>query len=335
MALVNNSSYIPTTNDFLSHWAQVDEALSPGAFVLPEEPGLIPPSFNRSGLVALRTTLLDNLQVIQDKLNDVQIASGRIRLLKQKLYARLNLFLEVVDGFYASTEYLAARPDAPGITAGEERFVDPLRDMKSLWAKLNAAPAPAGLTLPIILQVGTPELPETVTLAQFNTMLDLLVQRYQEHGDAEQALTLARSRRDKTMKFIRAVLISYRTAVLPKIAGNQPLIDTIPRVTPEPGHTPDPVQVSAAFVAPNKAVGSYTESDDGDFKDYQIVAAVGEDATLEDAIPLETRTARTPAPFETTFGLGAPDSAISLWVIVRTKDGNERASDKVVVHRPA
>ncbi len=334
MALANNSSYIPTCNDFLAHWTLVDAALAPSAFVLPAEPGVIPGSFNRSGLVALRTTLLDNLQTVQDKLNDVEIASGRIRLLKEKLYRRLNLFLEVLDGYYASTEYISARPDAPGITAGEERFCAPLRDMRSLWAKLNAAPAPAGITLPIVLQAGTTEMPEPVTLADFGTMLDLLTQRYMEHGDASQELTVARARRDKTMKFIRAVLISYRSAVIYKIAGNQPLIDTIPRVTPEPGHTPEPVQVSATFVAPNKAVGEYTESAEAQFKDYQIVAAIGAEATLDDAILLETRTDRTPAPFETTFGLADPGSAISIWVVVRIEDGNERASDKVVVQHP-
>ena len=94
------------------------------------------------------------------------------------------------------------------------------------------------------------------------------------------------------------------------------------------------MQVTTAFTAPNKATGAHSESDDADFKDYQIVAAIGEEATLEDAIVLETRPARTPAPFETTLGLAEPGGAVSLWVIVRTKDGNERASTKSVVRRP-
>ena len=102
-----------------------------------------------------------------------------------------------------------------------------------------------------------------------------------------------------------------------------------------PKHDPQVSKgVSTAFIAPNKAVGSYTETADADFKDYQIVAAVGDDATLEDAIVLETRPERTPAPFETLFGLAEPDSIISIWVIVRTHDGNERASEKSIVHRP-
>ena len=34
------------------------------------------------------------------------------------------------------------------------------------------------------------------------------------------------------------------------------------------------------------------------------------------------------------MGLSEPGGAVSLWVIVRTKDGNERASAKSVVRRP-
>lgn len=333
MALVNNSSYIPTANEFLAHWSSVDTAVG-GGFVLPGIAGIIPPSFNRSGLIVFRDTLQTDLQDVQDKLNDVEIASGRILILKEKLYARFNLFLGVIDGYYADSEFASARPEAPGITAGGDRFMDPMRDARSLWAKLNAAPAPAGLTLPIVVKAGTPEIPDNVTLANFITMMNLLAQRYDEHGQAEQALTLSRAKRDKTMKAIRAILVQYRATVVVAIAGNEPLLSTLPRVSPEPGHTPDAVQVTTAFVAPDKATGAHTESDDADFRDYQIVAAIGSEATLEDAIVLETRTARTPAPFETTLGLGSPGGAVSIWVIVRTTDGNERASQKSVVQRP-
>lgn len=333
MALVNNSSYIPTSNEFLSHWASVDEAIG-GGFVLPGTPGVIAPSMNRSGLAVFRDALQADLDAVQDKLNDVEIASGRIRILKEKLYARFNLFLEVVDGYYADTEYASARPEAPGITAGGERFLAPMRDARSLWIKLNAGPAPAGLTLPIVVKAGTPELPDNVNVAAFAAMLALLNQRIDEHGQAVQLLTLARAKRDKTMRTIRAILVQYRMAVLPSIAGNAPLLATLPRVTPEPGHTPDAVQVTTAFVAPDKASVAHTESEDATFKDYQIVAAIGEEATLEDAIVLATRTARPPAPFETTMGLTAPGGAVSIWVIVRTEDGNERASAKSVVRRP-
>lgn len=336
MALSSKAAFIPTSNEFLAHWTLVDAALPPAAaFILPEEPGVIPPGFNRSGLVALRDLLQGHLDTVQDKLNDLQISGGALAMLKATLHKRLTLFLEVVDGFYVNTEFFTARPDAPGVDAGEEKFFGPLRDAKSLWTKLNAAAAPAGLALPIVLNEGTAEAPLLVTLAAFTTSLDLLKTKYEARANADQVLKLARGRRDKTMVDIRAVLLSYRKAAVPRLAGNQALIDSIPRVSPEPGHTPAAVSATAVFQSPDIAKVSHSESDDADFKEYELRATAGSDGDAEDAVVVGNHTARTPADFFTQHGLGSPGGAVSLWVYVLTNDGNERGSNRMVVERPA
>ena len=286
-----------------------------------------------SGLAALRDLLLGQLDDVQEKLNAVQISGSSINLLKAKIYKRLTLFLEVVDGYYASTEFYVARPEAPGVSAGESKFLDAMRDAKSLWAKLNGATAPSGLTLPIILNEGTQVMPIPVTLADFIASIALLIEKYAARSTTEQDLKLARGVRDRTIEEIRAVLVSYRAAVLFRIAGNQPLIDTIPRVSPEPGHTPDPVSASATFQAPDTAKVAHTQSDDSDFKEYQLRATIGDDGDAEDAVVLATHPARIPVEFQTQFGLGSPGGAVTLWVYVVTNDGNERASNKMVVER--
>lgn len=336
MALSSKASFIPTTNEFLAHWSLVDAALAPAPpLTLPEERGVIPPGFDVSGLTVLKTLLQGHLEVVQDKLNDLQIASGAIALLKAKLHRRLTLFLEVVDGFYGNTEFFAARPEPVGVGAGEEKFIDPLRDAKSLWAKLNAAPAPAGLVLPIVLNEGTAAAPLLVTLAEFTASLESLKTKYEARANADQALKLARGRRDQTMEDIRAVLLSYRKAVVPRLAGNQALLASIPRLTPEPGHTPAAVSATAVFQPPDVAKVTHAESDDADFKEYELRGTAGADGDAEDAIVLENHPARTPADFFTQHGLGSPGGAVSLWVYVITNDGNERGSARMVVERPA
>jgi hypothetical protein len=328
MALQNNGSFIPTANEFLAHWADANAGLGSAPLLLPEEPGIIPAGFARADLLTLRNSLQSQLDAVQDKLNDLQIASGALDILKTKMYKRLTLFLEVVDGYYANTEFYRARPEAPGIGAGEEKFCAPLRDMKSLWVKLNAAPAPAGVTLPIVLNEGTIALPAGVVAGLFATDFDLLKAKYEARANAAQAVNLARSARDRSMEKLRAVLVSYRTAAVPRLAGNATLLATLPRVTPQPGHTPDAVAVTAVFVAPDIAQVTHTESDDTDFKEYQLRGT-------EDAVVLATHNVRTPSPFTTQLGLGTPGGAVSLWVYVVTNDGNERASPRAVVHRPA
>jgi hypothetical protein len=335
MAISSNASYIPTANEFLAHWASVDAFLGAGSpMVLPVNPGIIPAGFNRSGLVVLRDTLQANLDTVQEELNDVEIARGGIRLLKVALMRRLSLFIEVVVGYYAVTEFIDAKPRMPNEGDGEESFLRPMKDAKSLWVKLNAEPAPAGLTLPITVNVGTNEVPELVNVAQFTAMVTELQVAYEGVAQAEQDLRLARAVRDKTMRSIYAVLLSYRTAVLPRIAGNEPLIETLPRLTPEPGHTPDAVNASAVFEAPDAARVVHSESEDADFKEYQLRGAVGDDADTEDAVVLATHAARVPEEFVSTFGLTQPGAAVTLWVYVVTEDGNERGSAKMVVRRP-
>jgi len=334
MALHNNGSYIPTANEFLAHWAQADAALGAAPLLLPEKKGVIPPNFNRSGLLALRDVLQFRLDEVQDKLNLLQIASGVVNLEKAKLYKRLTLFVELMDGFYAETEFYAARPELPGIGAGEEKFTAALRDMKSLWPKLNAAPAPGGVTLPIVLDEGTEEQPQPVAFGVFALDQVNLNQRYADRAEAEQAVKLERSRRDRVLENIRAVLVAYRKAAVTRLAAHESVLATLPRVTPQPGHTPDAVSAQAELVPPDIAQVTHTESDDQDFKEYQLRGTIGEDGDTEDAVVLATHTERTPAPFSTQHGLGLPGGAVSLWVYVITHDGNERASNRMVVQRP-
>ena len=319
MALSNKGSYIPTTNEFLAHWALADLAVVPDSLILAAEPGVIPAGFNRSGLVVLRDTLQDNLDAVQAKLNVQQVAQGLLDISKAVAYRRLELFLALLDGYYANTEFFAARPVAPGMGAGEEKFLSPLRDVKSLWTMLNGATAPAGVTLPIVLDEGTEGAPSLVTLAQFISDLDVLRARYENRSVAEQGTRLARSTRDKTMGNIRAVLVAYRAAAQSKLQNHPALLDTLPRVTPLPGHTPDKVTISAVFQAPDTAEVTHSESADTDFKEYQLRGTVGDDGDTEDAVVLATHTARTPAPFTTTLGLGVPGGA----VIALRRDGVE------------
>ncbi len=331
----SKSSAIPYANRFLAHWSSVDAFIGAGpAFLLPAKPGVIPPNFNRSGLVALRDTLENQLDAVQAELNDLQTNSGAIVISKRLLLNRLRLFLEVVDGYYVGTAFYNSRPDMPSINAGPEKFIEPLRDAKNLWLKLNGAAAPSGVTLPIIIDEGTQAAPAPVTQAQFTASLTALRALYEDRAQAEQDLKQARARRDETINAIYAVLLSYRTAVLPRIAANQPLIDTLPRLSPEGGHTPDAVTVSASLTGVDTATLTHSESAEATLEEYVILGAIGEDASLDDAVILATRTNRTPEPFTTTLGLTEPGGAVSLWVKVVLTTGNEKTSERAVVTRP-
>lgn len=335
MALSSTAQYVPTINEFLPYWTLVNASLgAAGPFVLPGVAGLVPAGFDYANLEEWRDTLQDELYEVQAKLNDQQIAAAIVAAERVKLYRRFTLFLEVVDGFYAGSPLHNARPEAPGVDAGEGPFLDAMRDAHALWVKLNASPAPAGLTLPITVDEGTPGEPLPVTVGAFMASLNTLQTALAARAEAGVTLKIVRGNRDALMNRVRAALVSFRSAVMSKIAGNSSLIAALPRVTPEPGHTPEPVSASAVFVPPDVAEVSHSESEDSDFKEYQLRGTAGEDGDAEDAIVLATHTSQTPSLFSTQHGLGSPGGAVSLWVYVITNDGNERGSARMVIERP-
>ena len=331
----SKSSAISYTNTFLAHWSSVDTHIGAGpVFNLPVKPGVIPPGFNRSGLTALRDFLESNLDSVQAQLNVLQTNSRAIELKKALLLNRLRLFLEVVDGYYTETALFGSRPDMPSINAGEEKFREPFRDAKNMWASMNTSPAPSGITLPVTVNEGTINTPAVVTQAQFAAAMLELQGLYEARAQARLDLATARARRDKTIADIYAILLCYRSAVLPRISTNQPLIDTLPRLSPEPGHTPDPVTVQATLTSPETATGTHTASEEATFASYEVLGAAGADADLDDAVILYTRTNRVPEPFTVTLGLAEPGGAVTLWVRVVLETGNHRTSERVVVLRP-
>ena len=97
MPISGNSSYIGCTNLFLAHWTDVNLAL-PALAPLVLKTGLA-----RAGLVTLRNGLQDLMDSVQDKINDVEIASGTLDLKKIVQLARLNEFTAVIESSFGGT----------------------------------------------------------------------------------------------------------------------------------------------------------------------------------------------------------------------------------------
>lgn len=322
MAITGNASYVPTTNDFLAHWSDVNAAL-PGP-----SPLILRSGMARAGLVTARDDLQTLLDAVQDELNDVELARAALDLLKVPLLGRLNEFNGILDAYYQGTKFHAGRPLAPGITEGEEGFTEPLRDMKSLWLKLNAAPAVPGVTLPLLLDGG-------LTQAQFVTLLGDLRTAYADVADAEQDLKLSRSQRDALMGVIYEALKAYRLAVPARLPNNAPLLATLPKLTPDAGHTPDAVNASAVFVAPNQFRVVYDASTDADLKEYQLRGNAGATFKSEDAVVIATNGPAATREFLSGFALTQPGAKVSVSVYVITNAGNEKGSTPMTVTRPA
>ncbi len=323
MPITGNATYIPTMDEFLAHWQQCNTALAPAALLIAKPNG---PATNRTTFDNLRTTLLASQTTVQDKINDQEIARGDITIQKGQLLVWFNEFTSLLEAYYQGTKYIFAKPLAPGIGDGQERFTTPLVDAMTLWDKLNAAPAPPAVTLPLTLADGTAH-------GAFASAVAMLQVAYRAERTSGQDVDLARGDRTQLQTTAYDLMKAYRTAVPAKLAQHPALVATLPRLTPEPGHTPAPVSASAVLVPPNISRVVHAASPDPELDHYELEGTAGEVWREEDAVNLGRHEPEQPNEFEVQFGLTQPGTAVTLKVFVVLKTGNRAGSAALVVRR--
>lgn len=326
MPISGNASYLDTIDAVLAHWSQTNARLAPKFFVARVEEKNI--SADRAKLVGIRTALENQQRVVQSRLTDEQIAGGIVLEQKTALLGKLNLFLAKMDGFYGNTRFVPARPYAPSISDGRDAFTSPLGDAMTLWEKMNGGPAPASVTLPLVLADGTDQ-------GAFASAISTLGFAYSDERTKGQDLTLARGDRNTFQDEAYEIMKAYREGLPGSDAAKFPvLIETMPRLTPLPGHTPTAVSASAVYQAPDGTKIVYGASTDSMLARYQLRGNVGPEFNNDDAIVIATNAPGAPREFVTDFGLTQPGAKISLKVFVILSTGNEAGSAPMFVERP-
>jgi hypothetical protein len=201
-------------------------------------------------------------------------------------------------------------------------------DMINLWDEINAGSAPSGVTLPLLLGDGTGR-------DAFADGVSALQVSYGEERKKGQNVTLARAKRTRLENTVYEAIKAYREAVPGKLTEFPELVDTLPRLTPLPGHTPNAVNASAIFQAPNATRVVYDGSNDLMLERYELRGTVGDHYDDQDAVVIATRAPGDPKEFVTTFGLNQPGAEIALKVFVVLDTGNEAGSAPMLVERPA
>lgn len=310
------TSYVPTINDFLAHW-DAAEAQAGEDIVLSN-------NRNRDYLDDLGSGLSAVASTIQGHLNDREIARGFINIQKPALLDRLAEFNRKVRGVLGDTPYENALPKVPTDNAGEGKITGPLDDCVTLWGRINAATIP-GFTGPLTLSGG-------YAVAAFEAELVALLAQYKAYSTARQLLKLALAERNQKQELAYDTCRDYRAYIIGNFPEGDPLVSTLPRLTPAPGHTPDTVQLQGGWdVNTGKAVLQWTASEDADLASYSIRYVVGDsyDGSVEDV--LATVQPGEPLELASATGFGAAGSAVSYKVYVVLNTGNERGSDAVTV----
>jgi hypothetical protein len=140
--------------------------------------------------------------------------------------------------------------------------------------------------------------------------------------------------RDTVYRAIREKLVQYRAAVPGRFPETHPLVLSLPRLTPLPGHTPDAVVLSGVWnPATLKADLSWTASSDADLESYPVRRSGSDPYNVNTEQAVDTLPPGT-LTLSTDEGLTTPGATMRYKVYVKLSTGNEKGSNAVEVTHP-
>lgn len=321
MPIQGPASFIPTTDEFSAHWNLVNAALAPTPLVLPA-------GTTRANLETHRTSLTTLHSGVQNAINDVETARGDLDDRKLALHTRLNQFNDKGRSYLAATTLARALPKVPGLTEGQGAFLPALDDMESLWTRANVLAPTPGFTPPLLL-LGS------YALATFSADLVLLRAAFKAATTRDVELRVKRGEREDLENVIYPVLKSYRESMPTFFAADHALVTTLPRLTPEPGSTPDAVVATGVWdAATAQAKLTWPASTAADVERLEVRWSPGSTYSSDDESVLGSVAPDAPQEFATAQGLGAAGAVAVFRVYVVTATGNEKGSNTVKVTRP-
>ena len=313
------SSYLPTIDEFISHWTDVNTALGIPPLTLPGPYALSNLQADRTSMSNAITELIDAINVLEGHRDDRENRKTALR-------ERMRQLGSFIRGVLAGSNYVGRVPELINHDANQGRWIVNMRDFREIWADINATP-PSGFTPPLLLTGG-------YTHAMFTTDVAALETTFTALTEAEKDVERELEEREALYHAIRGQLVRYRDAVEGRFPANHPLVLSIPRLDPLPGHTPDPVVLSGGWNAGTSMADlTWTASTDPDLEFYDVRRSVQDPYNGNLEIQVERLPAGT-TNFSTNEGLGAPGADMRFTVYVVLTTGNERRSNVVEITRP-
>ena len=319
MPITSTIDYIPVMDQFIAHWQATDNT------ILIAEDGT---AVTFADFGALRTTLDEAKSELQGVLNNLE--NSRVTLEQKRLAAgdRIAEFNRRVRADFTGNTTFNSLPVVPNRSAGRDAFLNALDDMLDLWARVNLLPPSDLFTAPMQLMGG-------FSRADLTALRAGLDAAFTTRGSCERAAENQRLLRNNLQVRAKALMITYRMKIEALYAPGSMPVTTLPRVTPLPGSTPDPVTMAAAWSEPNlRAELTWTESTDPELASYQVRATPGPEYSAEDETLLASIAPGAPRSYNTAAGLAVPGAAMSYKVYVILNTGHEAGSDPGTVTRP-
>ena len=213
MPITGPASYLPTTDEFLAHWASANAALGAAG------PIEVTGGVNAAALLALRTQLETARAQVEALRNGREQARFVIEDEKGKLLERLNQFNLKIRSLSPGSKWEAMLPKAFSVSEGMGRVIPPLDDMLDLWERYEAEESP-------LLLMGA------YSLATFTAALAGLKASYTALSSAENGLGVKRSERTALENRIYPILKAYRQRIPAEFPEGSAILATLPPGAP-------------------------------------------------------------------------------------------------------
>lgn len=306
-------------DEFAQHWDAVNTDLGSDVTL---QGGYDRDDFiaERDGLAAINTSVIQLTNVRQ-------IASVTRDTSREAVRERIRQFRAQVQTQLAGSGYVSALPELPRERSGEGGMLEALDDASHLWTLINADVTTAGFTPPLLLAGG-------YDLATFNTDITGMRTAFQNVRQALKNLQLERNNRDNLLEPARERMKQYQTAVEANLPAGHALLDSVPRLSPLPGSTPDAVTLSGSWDASQNAASlSWTESTEPNLDHYELRMTPGDTYDSNNDQQVGNFPPGTLAT-ETTAGVSASGLSATFRLFVVLTTGNEKGSTDVTVQVP-
>lgn len=315
------SSYLSTIDEFIGHWTDVDVALGLSG---PLE--LQPDAYDLAKLQNDRTSLAGLITTLEGGINLQEGHRTTRNNSKETVRERLRQLGGFVTSQLRDSQYAGQVPPLVPFDANTGKWIIAMDDAAHMWALINATP-PAGFTPPLTLSGG-------FTLANFNALVTALKATFTSLVQADQDVERMIDERDALYLVIRDRLVQYRAVVESLFALDHPLVLSLPRVYPLPGHTPEAVVLSGSWNAGTAMADlSWTASSDPDLASYSVRRSGADPYDTDSELVVDTLPPGT-LSLATDEGLGTPGSTMRFKVYVVLTTGNEKGSNTMTINRP-
>lgn len=319
--IISIGSYITVGQEFEDHWKLSEGAVGVGIITL--KGGYKLPAFQ-----ADFATVTRSITGIAGQILNLGILRGQLEAAKTALRDRMRQFRGIALAQTMGTPFEVQVPTLPKAETVQSKFMEPIDAGMGLWERVSEPVAQGGLGLIIVL-------PGDYDADTFRDAIAALNALYASESSATKSLENALKQRDAVLETFHERLKQYRQGIVGFLPQNDPLLLSVPRLSPRAGTTPKPVTELAGGwdAALGKARVTWTPSLDPKVTHLSARICLGTKWKEDEEVVLGP-IALGVTSYEFVQGLETPGSVICLKIFAIGEDDNESGGKAIVLTRP-